>query len=93
MEELSDILKEFPSLKVRITGYTNPMRPTSREIRRVLQPLSEQRAEAAARLLNFYGISRGRMVVRGAGASEPLASYARRADWHLNRRAEIVIFR
>lgn len=93
IEEIAEILKKFPSLRVRITGYTNPMRPSSREIRNVLQPLSEARAQAVARLLDFYGISRRRMVLRGAGASEPIAGFFNRGDWYLNRRAEIVIIR
>ncbi|MDR2468748.1 MAG: leucine-rich repeat protein [Spirochaetaceae bacterium] len=93
LEDLATLLEENPSLNVRIIGYTNPMQPTRREEQTVLRPLSTQRAENVASVLDFYGISRQRMTVRGAGGDSPLASYASRGDWYRNRRVEITIVR
>jgi outer membrane protein OmpA-like peptidoglycan-associated protein len=91
MAAVAAILKKYPSYKARITGFANPVRPTAREERNLLVPLSLKRAEAAAALLNFLGISSKRIVLRGGGSSSPIASYRNQANWYKNRRAEIRI--
>jgi outer membrane protein OmpA-like peptidoglycan-associated protein len=87
------ILEKYPAYRVRITGYANPLRPTAREERNVLVPISRERAKAAAAMLEFYGVAARRMVTVGAGGANPIAGYNNRGDWYRNRRAEITIIR
>lgn len=92
-ETLASILEKYPSYRVRVTGYANPLHPTSREERTVLVPLSLNRARAAAAMLEFYGVAPRRMTVTGAGSANPIAGYNSRADWYRNRRVEITVIR
>ena len=93
LEELSALLQANRNLNIRVTGYANPMRPTAREERNVLRPLSLRRAEAVAQVLEFYGIARSRMRINGAGGTSPLATYQNRNEWYRNRRVEITLIR
>jgi outer membrane protein OmpA-like peptidoglycan-associated protein len=92
-ETVAAILEKYPSYRVRITGYANPLRPTAREERNVLVPLSLNRARAAAAMLEFYGVASRRMAVVGAGSANPIAGYNNRADWYRNRRVELTVIR
>ncbi|MDR2510145.1 MAG: leucine-rich repeat protein [Spirochaetaceae bacterium] len=93
LDDIAAALSANRSLRARITGYANPIRPTAREERTVLQPLSLKRAQAVSALLEIYGLAPERFTVRGAGGTNPLASYSNPADWHYNRRVEITIIR
>jgi outer membrane protein OmpA-like peptidoglycan-associated protein len=92
-EELSAVLKDNPELKVKITGYANPLRPSKKEERSVLYPISLKRAQIVAQMLEFQGVSSGRMTVTGAGGALPLANYSSRENWFKNRRVEITVSR
>jgi outer membrane protein OmpA-like peptidoglycan-associated protein len=91
LEDAAAALAAYPALSARIVGYANPINPSRREERAVLVPLSAKRAAAVAGLLEFNGISRGRMTVSGAGSGKPLARLNQRGDWYRNRRVEITI--
>jgi outer membrane protein OmpA-like peptidoglycan-associated protein len=94
-EALADViavLQKYPAYRVRVTGYANSVSNTARE-ERTLLPLSEERAEAAAAMLGFYGISARRIVTAGRGSANPIAGFANRKDWYRNRRAEFTIIR
>jgi outer membrane protein OmpA-like peptidoglycan-associated protein len=54
------------------------------------QNLSEQRAEAIAAYLVSRGIDRARVVARGNGASNPVASNKTATGRYRNRRTEIL---
>jgi outer membrane protein OmpA-like peptidoglycan-associated protein len=92
-ETLAVILEKYPSYRVRITGYVNPLNPTAREERTILVPLSLKRAQAVAAMLEFYGVAPRRMLLVGGGSTNPIAGYNNRADWYRNRRAEITVIR
>ena len=81
-----DILKENPSIRVRVVGHTDSTGPEAYN-----QQLSERRAISVRRYLNERGISMTRMSVAGKGESEPLVSNATRAGRAVNRRVEFEV--
>jgi outer membrane protein OmpA-like peptidoglycan-associated protein len=86
------VLEKYPTYRVRVTGYANEVISSPRE-ERELQELSEERAEAAAAMLGFFGISERRIVTRGRAGANPIAGRSNRNDWYRNRRAEFTIIR
>ncbi|MBT8092086.1 MAG: OmpA family protein [Gammaproteobacteria bacterium] len=71
---------------IEITGHTDSSGDETWN-----QILSLERAKAVADYLAARGIARERLVVKGAGSSEPVADNARRYGRSLNRRIEIVM--
>lgn len=55
------------------------------------QKLSEQRARSVADALSASGVSRSRIVTRGYGESDPIASNATDEGRRRNRRVEVII--
>lgn len=81
-----NILKENPSIRVRIIGYTDSTGPEQYNLQ-----LSERRAASVRRYLNERGISMTRMSVLGRGEADPLVSNATRAGRAVNRRVEFEV--
>ena len=86
IDKVAETLKELPSTKVRITGYTDNVGSLESNRR-----LSTQRANAVSEYLQQKGISASRIIAKGI----PLADYVATNDTDegraLNRRVEIVI--
>ena len=86
IDKVAETLKELPSTKVRITGYTDNVGSLESNSR-----LSTQRANAVSEYLQQKGISASRIIAKGI----PLADYVATNDTEegraLNRRVEIVI--
>jgi lipid-binding SYLF domain-containing protein len=83
--EIATMLKENPSWKIRIEGFTDNV--GSAELNR---HLSEQRAHAVRDWLAGHGVNRDQMIARGYGASRPIASNSDAEGRAANRRVEIV---
>jgi outer membrane protein OmpA-like peptidoglycan-associated protein len=75
-----------PEVRVTIVGHTDGTGPAT-----INDPLSLDRAESVREYLVNHGVQRGRLVVEGRGAREPLASNATETGRAANRRVEIYL--
>ena len=89
LEELGQVLKENPKVKITITGHTDSDGKDSDN-----QKLSMQRAESVKTYLNKnFGIEVGRMTTQGKGESEPIATANTEEAKKQNRRVEFNIIK
>jgi outer membrane protein OmpA-like peptidoglycan-associated protein len=87
LNELFDVMKNNPSLKVEIGGHTDNTGPKDANAW-----LSQRRAESVRNWLIKKGIASSRMVAKGYGESQPIASNDDEKDGReLNRRIEIFV--
>lgn len=87
LEELGNVLKENPKVKVNITGHTDSDGKEADNLK-----LSQQRAESVKAYLNKnFGIENNRMTTEGKGESEPLSSSNTEEAKKQNRRVEFKI--
>ncbi len=84
MEKLAVFSLTCPNLDILITGHTDSSGNPDWN-----QTLSELRAAAVADFVATLGVDKARLIVAGAGSSEPLASNATRYGRSKNRRIEI----
>ena len=85
IHEASDILKQYPNLRVSVDGYTDSIGSDSYN-----QRLSERRAKTVADALVADGISASRLDIRGFGKTNPIADNKTAAGRAENRRVEII---
>ena len=71
LDELARLLKQYPGLRLRITGHTDNR---GKEAARI--ELSQRRAEAVKTYLAGKGVDPARMVTQGRGSERPRASNA-----------------
>ncbi|MCB9184969.1 MAG: protein translocase subunit SecD [Flavobacteriales bacterium] len=83
---LAEILKAYPSLKLKIGGYTDS---TGSETSN--QKLSQQRAEAVVADLRAKGIAADRLEAEGYGSQHPVASNATEEGRAQNRRMALRV--
>jgi outer membrane protein OmpA-like peptidoglycan-associated protein len=81
-----DLLTKYPSLTVEISGYTD-----SKGTKAYNLNLSTQRAKSVVDYLVAHGIKATRLVSKGYGMDNPVASNATDAGRQLNRRTEFKI--
>lgn len=86
LQSIGASLQRYPDTRVIVTGHTDSTGEASYN-----QRLSERRAESVAAVLRRSGVSAGRVVTRGAGQTQPVASNATAEGRAQNRRVEIVI--
>jgi len=86
IEKLVGFLKEYPTRKVQIEGFTDSVGSDDYNL-----SLSTRRAEAVRNALNGRGIAFDRILYRGYGETFPVASNDTAAGRQRNRRVEIVI--
>ncbi len=79
-------LNKYPNRRVAVTGYTDVNGSDEHN-----EDLSLRRAEAVKQALVEDGVAERRIVVRGYGASNPVASNATAEGRAQNRRVEIVL--
>lgn len=85
IEKLGALLKEDPSRKVQVEGFTD-----STGSHATNDALSARRAEAVRNTLISQGVSADRVTARGLGESYPVASNDSAAGRQMNRRVEII---
>jgi len=78
--------QRYPESTVFVTGHTDSTGTASYN-----QGLSERRADSVASVLITAGVPSRRIVARGAGPSQPVASNGTAAGRAQNRRVEITI--
>jgi outer membrane protein OmpA-like peptidoglycan-associated protein len=86
MERLIQLMKDVPQLKIEISGHTDNTGSAT-----LNETLSQQRAEAVVAYLNSKGIAANRMVAKGYGSSQPIASNNSEDGKQQNRRTEFEI--
>jgi len=87
LHELAASLAKYAGSDLLILGHTDHAGGLSYN-----QALSERRANAAATYLMSEGISGLRMVTRGLGETEPVATNETEAGRQANRRVEVSIY-
>lgn len=85
VDQIAEMLKSSPSLKVSIEGHTDNVGNAASN-----QTLSENRAKAVVAALIAKGIDKSRLVAKGWGQTKPVADNATDAGKAQNRRVEIV---
>lgn len=79
-------INDYPGNSVFIDGYTDSSGSAAYNLK-----LSEQRATAVKnRLIERFNVKESRMVARGFGEDQPVASNKTAADRSLNRRVEVL---
>jgi len=81
LTEAVNIMKENPEMRVEIQGHTDSTGPDAYN-----QGLSERRASSIKEYLLNKGIDSGRLVVKGYGESDPIASNETLEGRQKNRR-------
>lgn len=84
LDNIIDILKEYPDAKFSIEGHTDSSGSDS-----LNQSLSESRASAVMTYLINNGVSSSRLAAKGYGESKPIDNNATKAGRDRNRRVEI----
>ncbi len=86
LDESAALLKEHPTIRVEIAGHTDAVGSEVYNLK-----LSKQRAEAVRDYLVLHGIEAGRLIARGYGENQPVASNETKAGRAQNRRIEFRI--
>ena len=84
LSQLLSLLKTYPDGLVRIEGHTDNTGPDTVNLR-----VSRDRAAAVASFLIARGIRADRLLVKGYGATQPIADNANDAGRARNRRIEV----
>jgi outer membrane protein OmpA-like peptidoglycan-associated protein len=86
LQEVAGVLREYNSTLIGVYGHTDNVGSAA-----VNDRLSLQRAEAVAGTLESFGVPRARMLTRGFGFNQPIASNATAEGRAQNRRVELRI--
>ncbi|HVM98541.1 MAG TPA: OmpA family protein, partial [Candidatus Acidoferrales bacterium] len=86
LQEAAQTLKENPDISVIVEGHTD-----SKGTEEYNQHLSVRRAVAVRDELQRIGVAGLRMVVRGRGESQPIASNDTESGRAENRRVELLV--
>ncbi|RLD18991.1 MAG: hypothetical protein DRI36_00085 [Caldiserica bacterium] len=88
LDELVELLKEYPENKILIEGHTDSVGSEGYNLK-----LSIKRAKEVRNYLVKKGISSERIKVVGYGEKKPIASNKTRHGRALNRRVEVIILK
>jgi OOP family OmpA-OmpF porin len=86
LNEVAQILKDNPQLKMSIDGYTDNVGSDASN-----QKLSENRAGAVKKYLVKQGIDESRLIITGHGEADPVADNKTAAGRQKNRRVEMKL--
>jgi outer membrane protein OmpA-like peptidoglycan-associated protein len=85
LQQILDLLKKTPTLKLEIQGHTDNVGNESYN-----QTLSEARAKAVVTWLTGHGVAASRLTSKGYGKTKPIADNSTDAGRAKNRRVEIA---
>jgi outer membrane protein OmpA-like peptidoglycan-associated protein len=86
LQEIIDLLKQYPSVMVEIAGYTDNKGTDKYNLN-----LSAARAKSVVTYLQTHGISAKRLTSKGYGSANPIATNTTDDGRQLNRRTEFKI--
>jgi len=86
LQEIIDLLKKYPTVTVEIAGYTDNKGTDKYNLN-----LSTARAKSVVTYLQAHGIAAKRLVSKGYGSDNPIASNSTDEGRQLNRRTEFKI--
>lgn len=86
LDSVAKVLEKYNKTAVYVTGYTDNTGSDAYN-----NKLSQERASAVANYLSLRGVNTSRMVVRGLGKANPIASNATADGRAQNRRVELSI--
>lgn len=86
LQQLAGVMQRYPQTTVTIVGHTD-----NRGTDAVNERLSQERARAVADELAGFGVSSDRIVTRGAGDAQPIATNATPEGRQQNRRVDITV--
>lgn len=86
LNKLAALLRQNPTLKIRIDGYTDSTGTEAHNL-----TLSQNRAQAVVDYLISHGIGGERLQAKGYGSSHPIAPNDTEEGRALNRRTEMVV--
>lgn len=86
LQEVIDLLKKYPAMMIEISGYTD-----NKGTEKINLSLSAARAKAVVTYLVAHGIAAKRLVSKGYGSANPVATNATDEGRQLNRRTEFKI--
>lgn len=86
LDSMAEVLKDYDETNILIEGHTDNVGEDAYN-----QKLSVNRADAVASYLRLKDVKRNRLVTKGYGESQPIASNADDSGQKLNRRVEVVI--
>ena len=86
LDNILELLKENPALKIRIDGHTDNTGKPEDNLK-----LSNSRANAVIQYLKAKGVDPKRLAARGYGSTQPVADNATEAGRARNRRTEMRV--
>jgi outer membrane protein OmpA-like peptidoglycan-associated protein len=86
LQNVANIMKAYPDVKVKIGGYTDNTGDSAANLK-----LSEARATAAMNQIATLGIDRSRLEAEGFGDQHPIADNNTEAGRQRNRRVDIRV--
>lgn len=86
LDNMAKVLQDYDETNILIEGHTDSVGEDAYN-----QKLSEKRAEAVATYLRVKDVKRSRLVTKGYGEGQPVASNADDSGQKQNRRVEVVI--
>lgn len=86
LERLAEFAADCPGTRIAITGHTDAVGPPAFN-----QALSEQRANAVADFLHERGVDRERLIIAGAGDTQPVGDNATAWGRERNRRIDFEL--
>jgi OOP family OmpA-OmpF porin len=86
LTEAAGVLKEFPAMRVAISGHTDNVGDAKKNV-----DLSKQRADSVKAFLVSQGVAAERIDTRGAGPDEPIADNKTAPGRQKNRRIEFKL--
>lgn len=86
LQQVAKVLNEYPQTRILVAGHTDSTGSSESN-----QKLSERRANAVKSLLINNGVSGDRIVAKGYGKTQPIASNDTAAGRQQNRRVKITI--
>lgn len=87
LRELAETLQEYDETEVLIEGHTDNIGP-----KRYNKKLSVDRAESVENYLRALGVQEDRLIIKGYGENQPIASNATEEGRQENRRVEVAIW-
>ncbi len=86
LAKLAASMNQYPETRIEVVGHTDNTGTVAYN-----QALSEQRARAVRGILVSDGVNGSRIIARGVGETQPIASNGTAAGRQANRRVEIYI--